>query len=68
MSVRTTLFALFLAALAVGANAAAPQPAAAPTPESGYDQPPKNILGVMRAPSIRPCPASCTIGSAHLDR
>jgi dipeptidyl aminopeptidase/acylaminoacyl peptidase len=42
---------VLLVALTAGANAAAPLPASAPTPESGYDQPPKNILDVMRAPS-----------------
>jgi dipeptidyl aminopeptidase/acylaminoacyl peptidase len=51
MSVCSTLFALLLISLTVGANAAAPQPATAANPESGYSQPPKDILDVMRAPS-----------------
>jgi len=51
MSVRILRTGLLLAVFAAGASAAAPQPVAAPTPDSGYDQPPKNILDVMRAPS-----------------
>jgi dipeptidyl aminopeptidase/acylaminoacyl peptidase len=42
---------LLLAALAVGASSAAPRPDSSSTSESGYAQPPKNILDVMRAPS-----------------
>jgi dipeptidyl aminopeptidase/acylaminoacyl peptidase len=42
---------LLLIALTAAASADAPQPLKVPTSESGYDQPPKNILDVMRAPS-----------------
>src|SRR3954468_3177941 len=56
MSVRIPLVRIVLAALAAcaapafGAAAPAPQPASQAAP-SGYDQPPKNILDVLHAPS-----------------
>jgi dipeptidyl aminopeptidase/acylaminoacyl peptidase len=57
MAIKSTLTCLWVSLLAAGVTTAhagpatAPSPAAAPASASGYNQPPKEILDVMRAPS-----------------
>jgi len=51
MSVCAMPAGLLLVLFTFGASAATPQPGSSSSPESGYNQPPKDILDVMRAPS-----------------
>ncbi|SFC71949.1 prolyl oligopeptidase family serine peptidase [Collimonas sp. OK412] len=56
MAIKSTLTCLWVSLLAAGVTTAphaatAASPAAAPASASGYNQPPKEILDVMRAPS-----------------